>query len=186
MDKIHTVRYIPRIHTQGSRFAVFYYVLVMVEFNHIRALFQYPIRRLIARSREVSKPLDLYLELYDRSDIWQAHWQHCCRCACQISKRCNDWNYQSRGFETSLDLMIGRIIGYWRIQVASLPLSKSCDCPNASDGVLTISFKVSALVLWQPCDAEGNNTIFQNQRSNSEICKWILCIHKVSHRDSAK
>ena len=121
----------------------------MVEFNHIRALFQYPTRRLIVRSREVSKPLDLYLELYDRSDIWQAHWQHCYRCACQISKRCNDWNYQSRGFETSLDLMIRRIIGYWRIQVASLPLSKSCDCPNTSDGVLTISFKVSALALWQ-------------------------------------
>ena len=32
-----------------------------------RALFQYPIRRLIVRSREVSKPQDSYLQLYDRS-----------------------------------------------------------------------------------------------------------------------
>ena len=30
---------------------------------------QYPIRRLFVRSREVSKPRDLYLELSDRSEI---------------------------------------------------------------------------------------------------------------------
>ena len=30
--------------------------------------FQYPIRRLIRRSRKVSKPRDLYLELFDRSE----------------------------------------------------------------------------------------------------------------------
>ena len=51
-----------------------------------RAPFQYPIRRLNVRYREVSKPRDLYVELSDRSEIWQAHRQHCCRCACQISK----------------------------------------------------------------------------------------------------
>ena len=28
-----------------------------------------------------------YLELSERSEIWQAHRQHCCRCACQIAKR---------------------------------------------------------------------------------------------------
>ena len=32
--------------------------------------FQYPIRRLTVRSRKVSKPRDLYLELSDRSEIW--------------------------------------------------------------------------------------------------------------------
>ena len=33
---------------------------------------------------KVSEPWDLYLELCDRSEIWQAPWQRCCRCACQI------------------------------------------------------------------------------------------------------
>ena len=41
-----------------------------------RAPFQYPIRRLIVRSRKVSKR-DLYLELSKCSDIWQAHRRHC-------------------------------------------------------------------------------------------------------------
>ena len=77
------------------------------------ALFQYPIRRLIVRYRKVSKPRDLYLGLSDRSEIWQAPRQHWCRCACQISKRCDDLNYQSRGFETSRDLTIRRLIRYW-------------------------------------------------------------------------
>ena len=68
--------------------------------------------QVIVRSRKVSKPRDFYLELSDRFEIWQVHRQHCCRCACQISKRCN-LNYQSRGFETSRDLTIRRLIRYW-------------------------------------------------------------------------
>ena len=78
-----------------------------------RAPFQYPIRRLTVRSRKVSKTRDLYLELPDRSEIWQAPRQQSCRSACQISKRCDNLNYQSRGFETSRDLTIRRLIGYW-------------------------------------------------------------------------
>ena len=66
--------------------------LCEMEMCHNWAPFQYPIRRLIVRSRKVSNPRDLYLESYDRSEIWQR-----CRCACQIS---NSFNYQSRGFET--------------------------------------------------------------------------------------
>ena len=69
-----------------------------------RAPSQYPIRCLSVRSRKVSKPRDLYLELSDRSEIWQALRQHGCRCACQISKRCNNSKYQSRDFDTSRDL----------------------------------------------------------------------------------
>ena len=38
---------------------------------------------------------------------------NCCRGPCQISKRCEDLNYQSRGFETSRDLTIRRFIRYW-------------------------------------------------------------------------
>ena len=64
---------------------------------------QYPKRRLFVRSRKVSKPRDLYLELSDRFEIWQARRQHCCRCACQISKRYGNLKYQSRGFETLRD-----------------------------------------------------------------------------------
>ena len=74
---------------------------------------QYAKRRLFVRSRKVSKPRDLYLELSDRSEIWQALRQHCCRCACQISKRYDNLKYQSRGFETSRDLTKRCLFGYW-------------------------------------------------------------------------
>ena len=93
--------------------------------NEHRAPSHYPKRRLFVRSREVSKPRDLYLELSDRSEIWQALRQHCCRCACQISKRYDNLKYQSRGFETSRNLTKRRFFGYWdgalvsRCQVAS-------------------------------------------------------------------
>ena len=76
-------------------------------------LFQYQIRRLIVRYREVSKPRNLHLELSDRSEIWQAPRQHCCPCACQISKQCNNLNCQSHGFATSQDPTIRRLIWYW-------------------------------------------------------------------------
>ena len=78
-----------------------------------RAPSQYPKRRLFVRSRKVSKPRDLYLELSDRSEIWQALRQQCCRCACQISKRYDNLKYQSRGFETLRDLTKRRLFGYW-------------------------------------------------------------------------
>ena len=80
-----------------------------------RTPFQYPIRRFIIRSREVSNPRNdyLYLKLSDRSEIWQAFREHCCWCACQISKLCDNWYYQSRGFETSRNLTIRRLILYW-------------------------------------------------------------------------
>ena len=78
-----------------------------------RAPSQYPKRRLSVRSRQVSKPRDLYLELSDRSEIWQALRQQCCRCACQISQRCDNLKYQSRGFETLRDLTKRRLFGYW-------------------------------------------------------------------------
>ena len=74
---------------------------------------QYPKRRLSVRSRKVSKPRDLYLELSDCSEIWQALRQQCCRCACQISKRYDNLKYQSRGFETLRDLTKRRLFGYW-------------------------------------------------------------------------
>ena len=77
------------------------------------APFQYPKRRLSVRSRKVSKPRDWYLKLSYRFAIWQAHRQHCCRSACQISKRSDNSKYKSRGFETLRDLTERRLFGYW-------------------------------------------------------------------------
>ena len=83
--------------------------------------FQNLIWCLIVRSHKVSKPWDLYLELYDRFEIWQAPWQQCCQCAYQITKQCGDMNYQSCGSETSWNLTIRHLIGYWnRAQMSSV------------------------------------------------------------------
>ena len=54
---------------------------------------QYPKRRLIIRSREVSKPQDWYFKLSYCFEIWQAHWQYCCRSASQISERSDNSKY---------------------------------------------------------------------------------------------
>ena len=83
------------------------------------APFQYPIRCLIVRSQEVLKAWDWCLESSDHCGIWQAHWQQCCQDACQISKPCNDFNYQSCSFETSQDLMMRYLIGYWNWPLVS-------------------------------------------------------------------
>ena len=82
---------------------------------------QYPKRRLSVRSRKVSSPRDLYLELSDRSESWQAPRQQCCRCACQISKRYDNLKYQSRGFETLRYLTKRRLFRYWDGALGLLP-----------------------------------------------------------------
>ena len=74
---------------------------------------QYPKRRLFVRSRKVSKARDWYFKLSYRFEIWQAHRQHCCRSACQISERSDNSKYKSRGFETWRDLTERRLFGYW-------------------------------------------------------------------------
>ena len=73
---------VPRTHFQMN-----YYAQWLDYMQGTRATFQYPIRRLIVRSREVLKPRDLYLELSDRSEISQADRQDYCRRAYQMSKR---------------------------------------------------------------------------------------------------
>ena len=40
--------------------------------------------RLIARSRDVSKPRDSALNFFNRFELWQVPWQQYCRDACQI------------------------------------------------------------------------------------------------------
>ena len=73
---------------------------------------QYPKRRLFVRSRKVSRPRDWYFKLY-HFEMWQAHRQHCCRSACQISKWSDNSKYKSCGFETWRDLTERRLFGYW-------------------------------------------------------------------------
>ena len=65
---------------------------------------QYPKTRLSVRSRKVSKPRDLYLELSDRSEIWQALRQQCCRCVCQISKRYDNFRFHTPSPDQNHDL----------------------------------------------------------------------------------
>ena len=115
--------------------------------------FQYPIRRLIVRSRKVSKSRGLYLESSNRSEIWQAPRQRCCRCPCQISKQCDDWNYQSRGFDTSWDLKIRCLIGDWNGAQRPITLRISHYNPN----VMEISF----------CSHPTSNGVIATQ-----FCTW--------------
>ena len=67
------------------------------------------VRRLTARSREVSKPRDSGLNFSNRSEIWQVPRQRYCRGACQISERYDHCNIRSCGFETSRDLAVRRL-----------------------------------------------------------------------------
>ena len=92
---------------------ILYETLSTISVGAIWAPSQYPKRRLFVRSRKVSKPRDWYFKLSYRFEIWQAHRQHCCRSACQISERSDNSKYKSRGFETLRDLTERRIFGYW-------------------------------------------------------------------------
>ena len=71
-----------------------------------------------------------------RSEIWPAPRQHCCRDACQISERPDFVVPVSRGFETSRDLVVGRLMAQ---RVAAWVVSRtdewpSCQCiMNVSD-----------------------------------------------------
>ena len=74
------------------------------------------IRCILVRSCKGSKPRDLCLELYDRSEIWQAHRHQYCRCACQISKRCDNfkamrlWDYM-RSYDKMSYRLLKRVPG---------------------------------------------------------------------------
>ena len=97
----------------GSMEEMFVSQLLNKKYDGFRAPSQYPKRRLFVRSRKVSKPRDWYFKLSYRFEIWQAHRQHCCRSACQISERSDNSKYKSRDFETLRDLTEIRLFGYW-------------------------------------------------------------------------
>ena len=101
---------------------------------------QYPKRRLFLRSRKVSKPRDWYFKWSYRFEMWQAHRQHCCRSACQISERSDNSNYKSRGFETSRDLTERRIFGYWDGALAPCVARPSTAVVSIMNGTQVIDF----------------------------------------------
>ena len=76
----------------------------------------YRIRCDLVRSCKGSKQRNLCLELYDRSEIWRAHRQQCCQCACQMSKRCDNskamqlWDYM-RSYDKTSYLILKRVPG---------------------------------------------------------------------------
>ena len=84
------------------------------------APFQYLIRRLIVRSHEDRKPQDWQFKLSHRFEIRQALGQQCCRDACQILERSDNSKYKSCVFETSRDLTIRHLVGYWDRALASV------------------------------------------------------------------
>ena len=95
-----------------SRKIVYIPIISTMHAQDIWALFQYLIRRLVVRSHEVVKPRWSFISPH-RFVIWQAHWQHCCQGACQISKRSYNSKYKCRGFETLQDLTLRHHIRYW-------------------------------------------------------------------------
>ena len=121
---------------------------------------------------------DLYLELYNCFEIWRALRQQYCRCACQISKRCDDSNYQSRGFETSRDLMIRRLIRYWdgpqgtSSHGADLGLGFSTRTQiTKSLGSMLVKYRSDAKVSEGLCYLWRNETLFV---TDTTICQCPL------------
>ena len=62
---------------------------------------------------EVLKPWDSGLNFPIHSEIWQAPLPQRCRDAYQISERYDQYNIQSRVFETSQDLAVRRLTAFW-------------------------------------------------------------------------
>ena len=91
--------------------------------------------RLTAKSREVSKPRDSGLNFSNRSEIWQASRQQGCRDACQISERYNQYNNQSRGFETSA-FPVRRLTAWWTSE--GRPWTESRYDANFGTGVIGV------------------------------------------------
>ena len=74
-------------------------VLVQDYFTDTWAPIQYPIRRFIVRSREVSKPRDWKFRLSHRFKIGQVAQLQGCKGACQTSEGSDNSKHQSRGFK---------------------------------------------------------------------------------------
>ena len=125
------------------------------------APFQYPIRHLIVRSREVSKPQDWLFKLSHRFDIWQAPRQQSYRGACQISERSDNSKYKSHGFETLRDLTIRRLIGYWNGAQSTLALTSD---PSQGGKVKTPDYSGSFAMISVPVSCHRMQIILSNPK----------------------
>ena len=76
--------------------------------SQVLGLYSLSRRRLMARSREISKSRNSTVNLSNRSEIQQVPRQRCGRNASQISKRYDQYNTQSHGFEILRDLAVRR------------------------------------------------------------------------------
>ena len=63
--------------------------------------------------RQISNPPDWVLYWPYHSEIWQIHRQEWCRCICQISEWLDKSKPEYRGFKTSRDLAVRRLIALW-------------------------------------------------------------------------
>ena len=98
--------------------------------------FQYSIRRLIVRSCKAAKPQDWLLKSLHCFGIWQAHRQHCCWGACQISEWLYNSKYKSCGFETLRNLTIRCLMGYWNRAQSPIGSSDNGSSPSWPPGTL--------------------------------------------------
>ena len=96
---------------------------------------------------------------------------HYCRCVCQISERSDNSKQRSRDFETSRDLTIRHLIGYWNRarRVFPSPVLKysfpTCERKNQ----YTIS---DQLTTEQTCGMIGNSSRSDWKMSNVQYNQW--------------
>ena len=94
---------------------------IHIKYQDIKLTFWPSMHGLYSLSRRTSYRKILWIleaarfgfRLFHRSEIWQAPRQQRGRDACHISERYNHHNTQSRVFETSRDLAVRRLTGWW-------------------------------------------------------------------------
>ena len=134
---------------------------------HLSALFTVPAMLWYSHARWLPGPR--------LRQICQAHRQHCCRSACQISERSDNSKYKSRGFETLRDLTERRLSGYWdRAQVRvpyihyiDIKAVFYCKTPNQTCSG-PINKCIIKLVKTKPDWLDGNNNDDIESYVNSE------------------
>ena len=130
------------------------------------ALSQYPIRRVIVRSRRVLKSwvflVIIVLLLWNLTGSSEA--LNCCLCAWQFQSDTIYFNTRSRAFETLRDLTTRRLIGYWN---GAAVVSISC----IAFGVLQDS---SLTIIWAINQTAKTSEIVP---LHSISCYIISCYH---------
>ena len=138
-------------------------------------LFQHPIRRRIVRSHEVSKLRDWLLS--HRFEIWQAPRQQCCRGACQFSERLGNSNYKYRGFESSRDLAIRRLIRYWNRALISFWIGGSSNLTRNLKRFVNSIFKQLHFLFWSRVEVRRGNQLYSRNSIWGSVLENVLRIN---------